>query len=150
MSASAKGHYCSMQTKHMLRALSNCPWHTSRQRQVKCYTVISPCQAAQNPPFSQPQRYDTNGPDLSVPMWSQHGPHSPTIIVLSSILQAWRGQGASGNRSIPLENTWQMSPCSQDMDFLAVGPRDNLHSKEVFTMIFTFKEPGPPCGFPNI
>lgn len=34
----------------------------------------------------------------------------------------------------------------QDMDFLAVGPRDNFHSKEVFMMIFTFKDPGPPVS----
>lgn len=34
----------------------------------------------------------------------------------------------------------------QDMDLLAVGPRNNLHSKEVFMMIFTFKDPGSPVA----
>lgn len=35
----------------------------------------------------------------------------------------------------------------QDMDLLAVRLRGNLHSKEVFMMIFTFKDPGPPVAF---
>lgn len=127
-----------MQTNQVHRALSNCPWHTSRLRQVKCNDVISPGQAAQNPLFIWPQR--SLSPSV-VSVWTPRSHHCTEQHTTG--LERSR---SLGKQEHSFRKYLAKVSMPQDMNLLDVGPRDNLHSKKVFMMSFTFKDPGPPVA----